>query len=171
MLQEQEVRDITSKFLTDLRRRKIQGSSIMGRHTAEILRNLVASLKKNDKIQQLIDMLRLFGTLVQSEQHTLVTIGNIVRRVLYLVREEYIQGLKAVGDNSSASTNNTDSTTPASAMNNASVFQSMPQQQDHQPNLATLLEMGPEVDFNKTLGDFDNGTCNNKKKLNIYALR
>ena len=100
--------------------------------------------------------MQLFGTLIQSEQHTLVTIGNIVRRVLYLIREEYIQGLKATSD----STNN-EIATPSTAMS-SSVFQALPQQQDHQPNLANLLEMGPEVDFNKTLGDFDNGTHFNK---------
>lgn len=156
MISEQEAKVVIAQFVTNLRRRKIQGSSTIGKHTAEIIRGFVASLKRNDKIQQLIDLIRFFGKTMQEEKPTLLIIGNIVRRVLYIIREEYISGQRTVGEPHSLETQV--AATPVGASSQIFNF-NLPQQQDlHQPNLANLLEMGPEVDFCKTLEMFEDGT-------------
>lgn len=77
-------------FSMKLRRGQIKGSSNVATHTAELMRNIVASARKGDTAQNLMDSVRKAGRhLVQAHPLDMV-IGNVVRRVLYFIREEYV---------------------------------------------------------------------------------
>jgi translation initiation factor 2B subunit (eIF-2B alpha/beta/delta family) len=121
MLSDKDLRDIINSFITSLQRKQIKGTYHIGRATAEILRTIVSNMSKRDTIQKVIDQCRLVAVKLKRQQPTMLVISNIVRRVLYVIRDEFVR-------------------------NSHKVHQA---QETHQPNLANLLEAKAEVDFTK----------------------
>lgn len=82
------------RFTARLRRRQVLSSQDMARKTLEIMRALIAALKKTPKSQDDIDvktlivLLKRAGSVLVTAQPHELTIGNMVRRVLAIVREE-----------------------------------------------------------------------------------
>lgn len=82
-----KVQQECSRFIAQLRRRQVPRSLDVARKTLEIMRLLVATSAARD-VSALIAMIKQAGkVLVSAQPHELV-IGNMVRRVLYIVREE-----------------------------------------------------------------------------------
>ncbi|MEW5311133.1 MAG: hypothetical protein WDW38_002873 [Sanguina aurantia] len=79
--------DAVEDFCTQLRRRLIEGSLPCAKKTAEIMRVLVTSQRHADAAA-LIEDVRAIGNRIQSAQPVELAIGNIVRRVLHIIREE-----------------------------------------------------------------------------------
>ena len=76
-----------SGFIARLRRRQVQSSQDIARKTLEIMRTTVSMSKAKD-VSVLIELVKRVGAaLVAAMPHELV-IGNMVRRVLFMVREE-----------------------------------------------------------------------------------
>lgn len=77
-----------ARFVAKLRRRQIQSSQDVARKTLEIMRLLVATLLVKD-VKTLIAQIKRAGAgLVVAQPHEQLVIGNMVRRVLAIVREE-----------------------------------------------------------------------------------
>ena len=76
-----------SRFIAQLRRRQVPRSLDVARKTLEIMRLLVATSAARD-VSALIAMIKQAGKLLVSAQPHELVIGNMVRRVLYIVREE-----------------------------------------------------------------------------------
>jgi len=75
------------RFIAKLRRRQISSSQDVARKTLEIMRLTVATAASKD-ISSLIELIKAAGrAIVASSPHEL-TVGNMVRRVLQIVREE-----------------------------------------------------------------------------------
>jgi translation initiation factor 2B subunit (eIF-2B alpha/beta/delta family) len=70
-----------------LRRRQIEGALPCAKKTAELMRILVTQQRHADAAS-LIDEVRAVGHRLQSSNPTELVIGNIVRRVLHMIREE-----------------------------------------------------------------------------------
>lgn len=87
-------------IVTSLRRRQIIGALPSAKATLEILRIMLGQCKFSNT-DHMMRTVRAVGRELTGAMPTELTIGNIVRRVLFLIREEFSNKLKSV---SSAST-------------------------------------------------------------------
>lgn len=78
------------------RHRQIHGSLPVAKRTAEVLR-LVISSEKGASKSTLIDAVRHAGSLLQSSAPLEVSIGNITKRVLHIIRDEAAAVLEEAG--------------------------------------------------------------------------
>eukprot|EP00462_Mataza_sp_D1_P018893 CAMPEP_0175129724 /NCGR_PEP_ID=MMETSP0087-20121206/5626_1 /TAXON_ID=136419 /ORGANISM="Unknown Unknown, Strain D1" /LENGTH=362 /DNA_ID=CAMNT_0016411895 /DNA_START=8 /DNA_END=1096 /DNA_ORIENTATION=- len=74
-------------FVMKLKRREIQGSGAVSTHTAELLRTVVAKGKYTN-VQDLLNTIKWVGKSLSAAQPMELSIGNIVRRVLFIIRHE-----------------------------------------------------------------------------------
>ncbi len=72
-----------------LKRRELRGSNAVALHTAELLRSLV-SRRKYNSVGELMQMVRGVGKALEAAHPIELASGNIVRRVLYIVRHESV---------------------------------------------------------------------------------
>jgi len=84
---DEEYSSAVKSFTYDLKQGRVQGSYNIAMETVSILRKLIASTRWTDAAV-LIDSIKTFGRKVCAAEPLEPTIGNIVRRVLKLVREE-----------------------------------------------------------------------------------
>ena len=83
----QKVQLECSKFLARLRRHQVPHALDIARKTLEIMRLVVATSGAKD-LGGLIALIKQAGQILVSAQPHELVIGNMVRRVLYIVREE-----------------------------------------------------------------------------------
>ncbi|KAF5469821.1 hypothetical protein F2P56_010380 [Juglans regia] len=85
-----DVQALVNDFLNKLKKRKIEGSRATARQTAEMLR-LVISQQRSPYTNQagtLIDAVRAVGEQLIAANPLELAVGNIVRRILHIIREE-----------------------------------------------------------------------------------
>jgi translation initiation factor eIF-2B subunit beta len=75
-------------FRAKLARREITGSYAVAKHTAELFRIVVSSVRKGHTVESMITQLRSVARELQDAAPMEIVIGNIARRVLYFIREE-----------------------------------------------------------------------------------
>ncbi|KAJ1392984.1 hypothetical protein B484DRAFT_408330, partial [Ochromonadaceae sp. CCMP2298] len=83
-------------IVTSLRRRKLSGSHQCAKATIEILRNLVGRYNFSNA-EQMMRVVKAVGRELTGAACSELCIGNLVRRVLFLVREEYANQVKEHG--------------------------------------------------------------------------
>ena len=71
-----------------LRRRQLQGAHPCAKATIELLRNMIGTCKFHSTYHLML-AIRAIGRELQAVAPSELTIGNIVCRVLFIVREEY----------------------------------------------------------------------------------
>lgn len=74
-------------FLSICLFRELTGSNIVALHTADLLRTLI-SKKKFSTVTELLEIIRSIGSALIAAHPIELAIGNIVRRVLYIIRHE-----------------------------------------------------------------------------------
>lgn len=82
--------NLVEEYCTQLRRRQIHGSFACAKKTAEVMRLLITTQRHPDAAS-LIEDVRTVGTKLQAAKPVELAIGNIVRRVLHMIREEQQQ--------------------------------------------------------------------------------
>ncbi|KAG2375255.1 hypothetical protein C9374_009878 [Naegleria lovaniensis] len=133
---------ICDTFIINLQRKKIKGIYNIGKHTAEILREIVAITKKNVLVQDIIDACRYVGKRLMDAQPTMLVIGNVVRRVLFIIRDEFNTYIKQKKPSSKTSPSIRQSTLNIS---NPAVS----------GNLLNLLEMKSDINYAEPIeGDY-----------------
>ncbi|KAL6745895.1 nagb/rpia/CoA transferase-like protein [Haematococcus lacustris] len=85
----QSVADAVEEYCSQLRRRHIEGSLPCAKRTAELMRVLI-TMQRHPDAAALIDDVRSVGYRIQAAKPVELAIGNIVRRVLHLIREEVL---------------------------------------------------------------------------------
>lgn len=85
-----DVQALVNDFVLKLKRRKIEGSHATARQTAELLRSVVSHqrLPYTNQAGALIDAVNAVGEQLISANPVELAAGNIVRRVLHIIREE-----------------------------------------------------------------------------------
>ncbi|CAO3657473.1 unnamed protein product [Mucor hiemalis] len=73
-------------FIQRLKRRQILGSYFVAKETATILRQVVSTSRWRD-VNVLIDVVTQVGTRLATAQPNELAVGNIVKRVLKVIRE------------------------------------------------------------------------------------
>ncbi|EGG25404.1 translation initiation factor eIF-2B beta subunit [Cavenderia fasciculata] len=76
-------------FILRLKRKRITGSFSVSLSTAEILRQYISTTKWSNA-KHLIDNIKQMGKRLIETQPLEFCIGNIIRRVLFIIREEYL---------------------------------------------------------------------------------
>ncbi|KAJ0988487.1 hypothetical protein J5N97_006843 [Dioscorea zingiberensis] len=85
-----DVQALVGDFVLKLKRRKVEGSHASARQTAELLRSVVSQqrLPHVGQATVLIDAVRAVGEQLIAANPVELAVGNIVRRVLHIIREE-----------------------------------------------------------------------------------
>ncbi|XP_020582156.1 translation initiation factor eIF-2B subunit beta [Phalaenopsis equestris] len=85
-----DVQTLVNDFVLKLKRRKIEGSQESARQTAELLRSVVSHqrLPYINQATVLLDAVRTVGEQLIAANPVELAVGNIVRRVLHIIREE-----------------------------------------------------------------------------------
>uniref|UniRef100_UPI00398E88F5 translation initiation factor eIF2B subunit beta n=1 Tax=Pristiophorus japonicus TaxID=55135 RepID=UPI00398E88F5 len=83
-----DVSERVAAFLGQLARRELRGSGEVAAGTAGLLRQIVAHSRWNSA-GELLQLLRTEGRRVMAAQPTETSVGNIIRRVMKIIREEY----------------------------------------------------------------------------------
>uniref|UniRef100_A0A2P2LDV5 Translation initiation factor eIF2B subunit beta n=2 Tax=Rhizophora mucronata TaxID=61149 RepID=A0A2P2LDV5_RHIMU len=85
-----DVQALVNDFVLKLRRRKIEGSQATARQTAELLRSVISQQRVpyTNQAGALIDAIRAVGEQLIAANPVELAVGNIVRRVLHIIREE-----------------------------------------------------------------------------------
>ncbi|KAL9645129.1 hypothetical protein ABK040_001960 [Willaertia magna] len=97
---------ICDTFILHLQRKKIKGTYNIGKRTAELLREIIANSKKSEQVQDIINACKLIGKRLTLAQPTLLIIGNVIRRVLFIIRDEFIRFKKNKKTSNTTTTNN-----------------------------------------------------------------
>nr|XP_043634378.1 translation initiation factor eIF-2B subunit beta [Erigeron canadensis] len=81
---------LVNEFLTKLRRRKIEGSKAAAKLTAELLRTVISQqrIPNTNQAGALVDAIKAIGEQLVAANPVELAVGNIVRRVLHIIREE-----------------------------------------------------------------------------------
>ncbi|KAJ4767720.1 Translation initiation factor eIF-2B subunit beta [Rhynchospora pubera] len=79
-----------SDFILKLQRRRIEGSHATARQTAELLRSVISQTRMpyTNQAAALLDAVRAVGEQLIAANPVELAVGNIVRRVLHIIREE-----------------------------------------------------------------------------------
>ncbi|KAG2485720.1 hypothetical protein HYH03_015604 [Edaphochlamys debaryana] len=87
MSEKKEIEEIVEECCAVFRRRQIEGSLPCAKRTLDILRQIVTN-KRHSTAAALIDEIRTVGYRMQVARPVELAIGNMVRRVLHVIREE-----------------------------------------------------------------------------------
>ncbi|KAF7824703.1 Translation initiation factor eIF-2B subunit beta [Senna tora] len=85
-----DVQSLVNDFPDQLRKRKIEGSQATAKQTAELLRSVISQQRvpHTNQAGALIDAVRAVGEQLIAANPVELAVGNIVRRVLHIIREE-----------------------------------------------------------------------------------
>ena len=90
--------NVMQTLLIKLKRREINGAGECALHTVELLRTII-SHNRFDNIDQLIIFITAIGKLLIAAQPSQLTIGSMVRRILYMIRNEAFLQVRNQEDN------------------------------------------------------------------------
>ncbi|KAL9414360.1 hypothetical protein AB3S75_042768 [Citrus x aurantiifolia] len=81
---------LVNDFLNKLKKRKIEGSQATARQTAELLRSVISQQRVpyTNQAGALIDAVKAVGEQLIAANPVELAVGNIVRHVLHIIREE-----------------------------------------------------------------------------------
>ncbi|KMS95421.1 hypothetical protein BVRB_008390 [Beta vulgaris subsp. vulgaris] len=96
-----DIQALVNDFVNKLRKRKIEGSQATARHTAELLRSVVSQhrIPYTNQAGSLISAINTVGEQLIAANPVELAVGNIIRRVLHIIREEDLSlTTAAIGD-------------------------------------------------------------------------
>ncbi|CAA0822689.1 NagB/RpiA/CoA transferase-like superfamily protein, partial [Striga hermonthica] len=85
-----DVQSMVDEFVIKLRKRKIEGSKATAKLTAELLRSFISQqrLPSSNQAGALTDAVKSVGEKLIAANPVELAVGNVVRRVLHIIREE-----------------------------------------------------------------------------------
>ncbi|ESQ34270.1 hypothetical protein EUTSA_v10007798mg [Eutrema salsugineum] len=85
-----DVQSTVLEFVNKLRKRKIEGSQATARYTVELLRSVISQQRvpHANQASALIDAVKAVGEQLVAANPVELAVGNVVRRVLHIIREE-----------------------------------------------------------------------------------
>ncbi|XP_044461610.1 translation initiation factor eIF-2B subunit beta [Mangifera indica] len=140
---------LVNDFINKLKKRKIEGSQATARQTAELLRSVISQQRVpyTNQAGALIDAVKAVGEQLIAANTIELAVGNIVRRVLHIIREEdlslttaAIAGLNLSAISDDETDDNRDDHTVLSAAAVAAAARSTLRP----PSLQSLLEDTPD---------------------------
>ncbi|KAF5204403.1 Translation initiation factor eif-2b subunit beta [Thalictrum thalictroides] len=86
-----DTQSLVNEFVLKLKRRKVEGSQATAKQTAELLRSVISQQRVPPHTNQagvLIDAIKAVGEQLIAANPVELAVGNVVRRVLHIIREE-----------------------------------------------------------------------------------
>ncbi|KAK9154697.1 hypothetical protein Sjap_002177 [Stephania japonica] len=85
-----DTQSLVKEFVLKLQRRKVEGSHATARQTAELLRSVISQQRvpHTNQATALIEAVRSVGVKLVAANPVELAVGNVVRRVLHIIREE-----------------------------------------------------------------------------------
>ncbi|EYU38271.1 hypothetical protein ABFS82_02G111800 [Erythranthe guttata] len=85
-----DVHSLVNDFVIKLKKRKIEGSKATAKQTVELLRSFISQqrLPNSNQAAALIEAVRAVGENLIAANPVELAVGNVVRRVLHIIREE-----------------------------------------------------------------------------------
>ncbi|XP_058201113.1 uncharacterized protein LOC131315901 [Rhododendron vialii] len=85
-----DIDGLVNEFVSKLENRKVEGSHATARSTAELLRSLISQqrLPSTNQAEALIEAVKVVGEKLTAANPVELAVGNIVKRVLHIIREE-----------------------------------------------------------------------------------
>ncbi|KAI9398577.1 hypothetical protein POPTR_003G199301v4 [Populus trichocarpa] len=145
-----DVQALVNDFLIKLKKRKIEGSQATARQAAELLRSVISQQRVpyTNQAGALIDAVRAVGEQLIAANPVELAVGNIVRRVLHIIREEDLSLTTAAisGLNLSATSDGDDDDDGDGERDEHTVLSAAAAARNalRPPSLQTLLEDMPE---------------------------
>ncbi|KAF7151134.1 hypothetical protein RHSIM_Rhsim02G0042300 [Rhododendron simsii] len=138
-----DIDSLVNEFVSKLENRKIEGSHASARSTAELLRSLISQqrLPFTNQAEALIEAVKVVGERLTAANPVELAVGNIVKRVLHIIREEDLSAvtsdvgglyLSAETDDEDIAESDYDHVASAAAIACRRIL--------HRPSLHTLLE-------------------------------
>mmetsp|Transcript_1592 Transcript_1592/g.2381 ORF Transcript_1592/g.2381 Transcript_1592/m.2381 type:complete len:552 (-) Transcript_1592:65-1720(-) len=94
-----KIDDLIDTFITDIKRGRIQGSFKIALTTTQIIREIIVQYKFEQNLpntQNLINLIRNAGNKLIESLPNMLVIGNIVRRILFIIREEHVNAVMKI---------------------------------------------------------------------------
>ncbi|XP_011020371.1 PREDICTED: translation initiation factor eIF-2B subunit beta-like [Populus euphratica] len=150
-----DVQALVNDFLIKLKKRKIEGSQATARQAAELLRSVISQQRVpyTNQAGALIDAVRAVGEQLIVANPVEVAVGNIVRRVLHIIREEDLSlttaaiaglNLSAASDGDDDDDDDDDCERDEHTVLSAAAAAAAARNALRPPSLQTLLEDMPE---------------------------
>ncbi|KAL4157224.1 hypothetical protein PRNP1_006249 [Phytophthora ramorum] len=130
------VRDLVDELVLSLKRRQLRGSYETAKMTTSLLSKVLETVEWSTA-GEILDKIRQLGHMLTKAHAHELAIGNVVRRVLYIIREEHSNALKL----SAEAANGPVSAPPSSRGNNLS------------RSLGTILTPGIDTDLSIPIAD------------------
>ncbi|PIA48183.1 hypothetical protein AQUCO_01400631v1 [Aquilegia coerulea] len=171
---------LVNEFVLKLKRRKVEGSQATAKQTAELLRSVISQQRVPPHTNQagvLIDAIKAVGEQLIAANPVELAVGNVVRRVLHIIREEDLSlattaigglGLSAESDNEDNVEQDDHPGLSAAVVAAASRFTL------RAPSLHTLLEGIPDAaaaHHTSSSGGDSEGKSKSDKSLRIRKLK
>ncbi|KAF5733628.1 hypothetical protein HS088_TW16G00068 [Tripterygium wilfordii] len=140
-----DVQALVNDFISKLKKRKIEGSHATAKQAAELLRSVISQQRVpyTNQAGALIDAVKAVGEQLVAANPVELAVGNIVRRVLHIIREEDLSLTTAsmAGLNLSAVSDDEDDTQKDDhSVLSAAVVAAAARSTLRPPSLQTLLE-------------------------------
>ncbi|KAK4748402.1 hypothetical protein SAY87_014988 [Trapa incisa] len=144
-----DVQSLVNEFILKLKKRKVEGSQATSRHAAVLLRSVISQQRigYTNQAGTLIDAVKAVGEQLVAANPVELAVGNIVRRVLHIIREEDLSLTTAAmaGLNLSALSDDDDDTGPVDhPVLSAAAVAAASRSTLRPPSLQTLLEDMPD---------------------------
>lgn len=145
-----DVHALVNDFVLKLKRRKIEGSQASSRQTAELLRTVVSHqrLPYTNQAFALLDAVRAVGEQLIAANPVELAVGNIVRRVLHIIREEDLtsaaNAMEGLGLSSNSDDDDDNFESEDRTVLSAAAVAAASRSTLRAPSLQTLLEGLPE---------------------------
>ncbi|CAI9101467.1 OLC1v1038800C1 [Oldenlandia corymbosa var. corymbosa] len=144
-----DVHALVNDFLIKLKKRKIEGSKTTAKVTAEVLRSFISQqrLPSTNQAGALIDAVRGVGEQLIAANPVELAVGNVVRRVLHIIREEELTLTSAAigGMGLSAGSDDEDEAEHDGPDLSAAIVAAAARNTLRPPSLQTLLEDLPHT--------------------------
>ncbi|XP_021749449.1 translation initiation factor eIF-2B subunit beta-like [Chenopodium quinoa] len=173
-----DVQALVNDFVNKLRKRKIEGSQATAKHTAEFLRSVISQqrIPYTNQAGALIDAVKAVGEQLIAANPVELAVGNIVRRVLHIIREEDLSlTTAAIGDlNISVGSDDDEDDRDDHPVLSAAVVAAAARSTLRPPSLHTLLEDVPNASaapLSSSGGDSEGKSKSADKSLRIRKLK
>ncbi|KZV54439.1 hypothetical protein F511_09754 [Dorcoceras hygrometricum] len=168
-----DVHSLVNEFVVKLKKRKVEGSKACAKLTAELLRSFISQqrLPQRNESGALIEAVKSVGEELIAANPVELAVGNVVRRVLHIIREENLSlTTAAVGGLSlPAESDDEDDVHDDYPALSATMVAAAARSALRPPSLQTLLEDVPNtiaVPYTPSSG----GDSERKKQMYIFLL-
>ncbi|CCE63755.1 hypothetical protein TPHA_0F02750 [Tetrapisispora phaffii CBS 4417] len=143
-----EINVMIDTFIARLKRRNIEGSYAIALETLQILKRFISAVRWSH-VNELIEQIRNLGNRCEKAHPTAFTCGNVIRRVLAVIRDELEEDLRESQQQTSSPSTETIPSTIAEPMISSmfNLFQIPDESHNQEPNKSSRRSQKTKTDY------------------------